>query len=158
MATIACAVVIATLGFLCFTMVRSIRDHDDGRSGVWRQFGLGLGLMILFVASWLAHLVFEWQTFTDEQRALGQSTSIGDFVTEFGKSTMENWQSEFLQLFSFVVLAALYVHKGSAESKDGTDRMEASLRRIEERLGTVRSDGEPAVGPRDGAPLPDASI
>jgi hypothetical protein len=39
-----------------------------------------------------------------------------------------------------VVLAALYIHKGSAESKDSDDRMEASLRRIEERLGTLPDD------------------
>jgi hypothetical protein len=50
---------------------------------------------------------------------------------------MENWQSEFLQLFAFVSLAALYVHKGSAESKDGEEKIEASLRRIEQHLGTL---------------------
>jgi hypothetical protein len=43
-------------------------------------------------------------------------------------------QSEFLQLFSFVVLAALFIHRGSAESKDSVDRMEAALKRMEERL------------------------
>ena len=37
----------------------------------------------------------------------------------------------------FVVLAALYVHKGSAESKDSDEKIEASLRRIEESLGTL---------------------
>ena len=50
---------------------------------------------------------------------------------------MSAWQSEFLQLFSFVVMAALVIHKGSAESKDGEEKIEASLRRIEEKLGTL---------------------
>jgi hypothetical protein len=45
-----------------------------------------------------------------------------------------------LQLFSFVVLAALYIHKGSAESKDSDEKLEASLRRIEEKLGTLPDD------------------
>jgi hypothetical protein len=45
------------------------------------------------------------------------------------QSTLENWPSEFLQLFAFVVLAALYIHKRSSESKDGTEKLEASLRR-----------------------------
>jgi len=31
----------------------------------------------------------------------------------------------------------LYIHKGSAESKDSDDQVQASLRRIEERLGTL---------------------
>ena len=91
----------------------------------------------LFFATWLAHGIAQWQTFTDEQRAHGEAATAGDFFAEFAQATMENWQSEFLQLFAFVVLAGLFIHKGSAESKDGTEKMEASLRRIEERLGTL---------------------
>jgi hypothetical protein len=33
-----------------------------------------------------------------------------------------------------VVLASLFIHRGSAESKDSVDRMEAALKRMEERL------------------------
>jgi hypothetical protein len=75
--------------------------------------------------------------YTDDQREHGESVEAGDFFTTFAQSTLENWQSEFLQLFSFVVLAALFIHKGSAESKDTDEKLEASLRRIEERLGTL---------------------
>ena len=39
-----------------------------------------------------------------------------------------------------MVLAALYIHKGSAESKDSDEKVEASLRRIEEHLGTLPDD------------------
>jgi hypothetical protein len=49
-------------------------------------------------------------------------------------STLENWQSEFLLLFSFVVLSALFIHRGSAESKDSDEQMQKSLDRIEKRL------------------------
>jgi hypothetical protein len=41
-----------------------------------------------------------------------------------------------------VTLAALYIHKGSAESKDSDEKMEAALRRIEEHLGTLPSDAD----------------
>ena len=44
-------------------------------------------------------------------------------------------------------LAALYVHKGSAESKDSDDRMEASLRRIEQHLGTLPKDSDQLPDP-----------
>jgi hypothetical protein len=57
-------------------------------------------------------------------------------VSDFATSTLENWQSEFLQLFAFVVLAALYIHKGSSESKDSEEKIEAALRRIEASVGT----------------------
>ena len=72
----------------------------------------------------------------------------GDFFAEFAQSTLENWQSAFLQLFAFVTLAALYIHKGSGESKDGEEKIEASLRRIEERLGTLPDRAPDGMGRR----------
>ena len=132
-------ITLGTLVILMISLVRSIRNERSDDRSVWREFSLGLTLMILFFATWIAHLISEWQVFTDEQREIGANPAIGDFVGRFAQSTLENWQSEFLQLFSFVVLAALYIHKGSAESKDGDENVEASLRRIEEHLGTLPS-------------------
>jgi hypothetical protein len=62
---------------------------------------------------------------------------------QFGQSTFENWQSEFLQLFSFVVFSAVLIHHGSAEPKDGTDRTEEAVKRIESRLDEagIRAQG-----------------
>ena len=137
---------LATLGVLIVSLLRSIQDARTPHRTVWREFGLGLLLMLLFFATWIAHLISEWQVFTDEQREHGQDTALGDFVATFAQSTLENWQSEFLQLFSFVVLAALYIHKGSAESKDGEEKIEASLRRIETHLGTLPPSAPTARG------------
>ncbi len=128
---------VATLGLLLFATARSIHDERTPGRSVWREFGLGLVLILLFFASWIGQAISQWQTYTDDQRAHGEAPEVGDFVADFAQSTFENWQSEFLQLFSFVTLAALYVHKGSSESKDGEERLEASLRRIEQRLGTL---------------------
>jgi hypothetical protein len=128
---------LGALAWLVAALVRSIKDERSDHRSVWREFGLGLVLMVLFFATWIGHGITEWQTYTDQQREHDQPVEVGDFVSEFGQSTLENWQSEFLQLFSFVVLAALYIHKGSAESKDSDEKMEASLRRIEEKLGTL---------------------
>jgi hypothetical protein len=130
-------ITVGTLLFLIAATMRSIRDERSPHRSVWREFGLSLALMIMFFATWVAHCISEWQVFTDEQLEHGQDPEIGDFVSQFAQSTLENWQSEFLQLFTFVTLAALYIHKGSAESKDGTEKMEASLRRIEQQLGTL---------------------
>ena len=57
-------------------------------------------------------------------------------LPNFAQSTLENWQSEFLQLFSFVVMSALLIHRGSAESKDSDDRIEEALKRIEQKMPT----------------------
>ena len=140
---------VGSLGFLILTLIRSIQSNRTPGRSIWRDFGLGLGLMVLFFATWIAHVIAQYQVYTDETLAHGEQTSIGDFLGEFSQSTLENWQSEFLQLFAFVVLAALFVHKGSAESKDSDDRVEASLRRIEQHLGTL---------PKDSDQLPDAEM
>ena len=132
----------ATLVLILHSTVRSIRDEREKGRSIWREFGLGLLFLILFFTTWIAHLITSWQVFTDEAATNGEPAKIGNFVSEFAQGTLENWQSEFLQLFSFVVMAALFIHKGSAESKDSEEKLEASLRRIEEHLGTL-----PATAP-----------
>lgn len=135
-----------TLAMLIWSLLRSIQtERSKGRS-LWREFSLSLVLMILFAVTWVAHLIAEWQVFTDEHPEQGVSSARGDFAAQFARSTLENRQSEFLQLFSFVVLAALYVHKRSAESKDGEENIEAQLRRIEEQLGTLPASAPTAKG------------
>ena len=138
-------VTLAIVAFLVFSMVRSIQNERTERRTIWREFGLSIVLLVLFLVSWVGQGVTQWQTFTDEERAHGEEPELGDFMSDFGRSTLENWQSEFLQLFSFVALAALYIHKGSAESKDSEEKIEASLKRIEQHLGTL-----PASTPRKG--------
>ncbi len=132
------AVMAGTVLYLIVVMVRGIQNEK--RSSRLRKtfanFGLSIILSILFFTSWFGHGVSEWQTFVDQQKAHNETVEVGDFIAEFSQSTLENWQSEFLQLFSFVVLASLYVHRGSAESRDSDDRLEESLKRIEEKLGT----------------------
>jgi hypothetical protein len=137
------AVVVGTLAVILFSTVRSIHNERTKGRGIWREFALGLTFLVLFFTTWVAHAITSWQVFTDDQLSQGEKPKIGDFVSQFGQGTLENWQSEFLQLFSFVVMAALFIHKGSAESKDGEENISASLRRIEERLGTL-----PATAPR----------
>ena len=62
------------------------------------------------------------------------------FWVVFWQSTLENWQSEFLQLFSFVVLSALLIHRDSAESKDSDERLEAKVDDIARRLDALTGE------------------
>ena len=122
--------------YLVVSLFRSIQEQrkSSGVRKIWKNFGLSIAFCILFFASWFAQGITEWQRYVDEQHDHGQPVQIEGFVTEFSQSTLENWQSEFLQLFSFVVLSALMIHHGSAESKDSDDRMEEALKRIEAKL------------------------
>jgi hypothetical protein len=147
---------VGALALLVAAWTRSIRVERTAGRSVWREFALSIVLGILFLSTWFGQLVAEWQIYTDEQRSRGEPTEIGDFAAQFAQSTLENWQSEFLQLFSFVVLAALYIHKGSGESKDGDEKIEASLRRIEDHLGTTPPTAPTA--PAERWKLPDTPL
>lgn len=122
--------------YLVGSLATSIRRErtSAGIRKVWTNLGLSLVLSILFFGSWVAQGLSQWHQFVAEQRTHGERVEVTDFLAEFSSATLKNWQSEFLQLFSFVVLASLYIHRGSAESKDSDDRMEQSLKRIEQLL------------------------
>lgn len=83
-----------------------------------------------------------WREFEAEQREHQQPAEVfGDdgYVWSWAEATFENWQSEFLQLFTMVALTSFLVFKGSPESRDGDDEMKATLERIERRLDNLIS-------------------
>jgi succinate dehydrogenase hydrophobic anchor subunit len=130
------AVVVGVVGYLVGTMVRAIQA-EKRRSRLrrtWANFGLSIALALLFLVSWIGHAAAEWGTYRHEQQEHNEPVQISEYFVHFGQSTLENWQSEFLQLFSFVVLAAILIHRGSAESKDSEDRIEAKIDEITKRL------------------------
>jgi hypothetical protein len=57
----------------------------------------------------------------------GQTIEMSNYVIERAKDTLENWQSEFLQLAWQVEGLALFFFVGSPQSKEGDDRREAKL-------------------------------
>jgi Uncharacterized protein conserved in bacteria (DUF2188) len=140
---IAIVIMVGITAYLIGTMIRSIQNEKRTKMRLWKNFGLSLGFCLLFLLSWAGHGIAEWQEFTDVARDHKETPEIGDFAAQFSAATLENWQSEFLQLFSFTVMAAVLIHKGSAESKDGSDRVESALRRIETKLGTTPTAAEP---------------
>lgn len=72
----------------------------------------------------------------DEQREHGSPALFwsADFWEEFWQSTLENWQSEFLQLAAFTIAATYLVMKGSSESPDSDEGTEAKLDAILKKL------------------------
>jgi hypothetical protein len=57
----------------------------------------------------------------------GQPIEVRNYIIETAKDTLENWQSEFLQLVWQVGGLALFFFVGSPQSKEGDDRREAKL-------------------------------
>jgi hypothetical protein len=74
----------------------------------------------IFFASWFAQSVTGMTNFNQEQQAHGEAgLSWWSYVgsSEFWQTTFQNWQSEFLAVGSFAVLAVYLRQRGSPESK-----------------------------------------
>jgi hypothetical protein len=103
--------------------------------------GLGYALAVLYVIAWLVHLFTGWQEFAAEQAAHGEMAAVwgeDGYVWTWLARSYENVMSEFLQLAAFVMLTALLIFEGSAESKDSDDRVEAKIDAILSRLDDLQ--------------------
>jgi hypothetical protein len=91
-------------------MSKSLRDN-----------GLSIVLLLLFLLFWVGQSVAGHREYNSEQEEHNQP-QIG-YVSylasaHFWEATAENWESEFLQMFGYVILTAFLFQRGSSESKD----------------------------------------
>jgi hypothetical protein len=96
--------------------------------------GLAIVLAAMFLVAWVGQFFVQIVVVRNENQQHGQGFSWGDFWPQFWHSTLENWQSEFLQLLTFVVLTAYLIYRGSHESKDSDDEIRDAIARIEDTL------------------------
>jgi hypothetical protein len=108
---------------------------------VWKRYGFAWVTAALFVITLSGHWVFGWFAYVNEQRALQQPADLGGYTVEMMRDTLENWQSEFLQLLWQVAGLAILLHVGSPQSKEGDDRMEAKLDAILLAVEPKKGDG-----------------
>ena len=107
---------------------------------IWRDYGLSITLAAMFLVSWLLQTWMGWQEFVSEQQEHNQpAQAFGDdgYIWRWGQATFENWQSEFLQVFTFIVLTTFLIHRKSHESPDTDYDTEAALRRLEAKVDAL---------------------
>jgi hypothetical protein len=81
---------------------------------------LSIALLLLFLFSFIAHAIGGAREYSQEQIAHGgHAVSTIEFLrtSEFWFQSFQNWQSEFLAVFSIVVLSVFLRQRGSPESK-----------------------------------------
>ena len=86
--------------------------------------GLTIALMALFLISILGQWIAGWHVENEELTRHGEAAiSLGAYTIDpsFLSSVFENWESEFLQMSAYVVLTAVLIQRGSAESRDPDD-------------------------------------
>ena len=104
------------------------------RNALWRAYGYAWITLVLFLLSLTGHWIFGWLAYADEQALHGAAPVVADYAIEMLRDTLENWQSEFLQLVWQVGGLALFLYVGSPQSKEGDDRKEAKLDAILRRI------------------------
>ena len=77
-----------------------------------------------FAVSISAHWVFGWFSYVEEQKDRNQPIEFNGYFSVTFRDTMENWQSEFLQLVWQVAGLSLLWYVGSPQSKEGNDILE----------------------------------
>jgi hypothetical protein len=87
----------------------------------WHRNSLLLVVFFLFFCTfWFGQTITGHHVYNEDQLEHGESeVAMQEYVTtgHFLEATMENWESEFLQMGAYVLLTVWFRQKGSAESK-----------------------------------------
>jgi hypothetical protein len=104
--------------------MRAVAKADVGsgvrRRSLWRENGLSLVIIALFVACFIAQALAGFYHYNDDRAEHGQvAVALTQYLTSghFLEATAENWESEFLQMAAYVLLTVALFQKGSSESK-----------------------------------------
>jgi hypothetical protein len=96
------------------------------RRKVWRDNGLTLLFLTFFVLTLFGgQFLTGFRVHNADLKDHGQaSLTILQYLLSdhFLEATMENWESEFLQMFAFVLATAWFFQRGSAESHDPDEK------------------------------------
>jgi hypothetical protein len=106
----------------------------------WRRYGYGWVTLAFFLITLAGHWIFGWFAFVSAQQAHQRPVQVSEYLVEMGRDTMENWQSEFLQLIWQVGGLALLLYVGSPQSKESQDRAEAKIDAILQAVNPGRGD------------------
>jgi hypothetical protein len=80
--------------------------------------------------SLVGHWVFAWFAYVDEALEHGSAVVVSSYLIETLRDTLENWQSEFLQLIWQVAGLAYLLYVGSPQSREGDERKEVILEHL----------------------------
>jgi hypothetical protein len=110
-----------------------------------RDNGLGLVFGVLFLGSLVGQALAGHAQFDDQQVAEGlEPVGLLSYLTSssFAVDVVENWQSEYLQFFLYILATVWLVQRGSPESKELDQAGPESDE--EQRVGRHAQDDSPA--------------
>jgi hypothetical protein len=115
-------------------------QHIHPKNNFFHDFALTIILFGLMAVSLALQFYTGWIAFAADQTDHGQAAAIwGDdgYIWEFMVAVFENWQSEFLQLWAFVVLTTYFIHRNSPQSRDNDDENAERIEKIEKIISKL---------------------
>ena len=94
------------------------------KRGWFRDNGLTVVLLLLFAFCFLGQIFAGHISENEERLQEGQAAlALGQYLVSgaFLSAVFENWESEFLQMWAYVMLTAYLFQRGSPESRDPDD-------------------------------------
>jgi hypothetical protein len=119
---------------------RHLKHGVLGKASIWRRYGFAWVTAAFFIISLVGHWLFGWFAYVGEQVADGHAPEFGQYILEMGRDTLENWQSEFLQLIWQVAGLTLLLYVGSPQSPEGDHRLEEKLDAILRLVDAKQAD------------------
>jgi hypothetical protein len=89
---------------------------------------------LFFVVSFAIHWTFSWFSYVEQQIEHNQPIELSGYFNQTMRDTMENWQSEFLQLMWQVAGLSFLLYVGSPQSKENEERLEKKLDAILQKV------------------------
>ncbi|MDB6119166.1 MAG: hypothetical protein JWO08_2947 [Verrucomicrobiaceae bacterium] len=83
---------------------------------IFRYHGLSIVLLLSFFGFWAGQAVVGHLEYNSDREERGlKALSVSEYLKSphFLEATMENWESEFLQMAAYVLLTACLFQKGS---------------------------------------------
>lgn len=107
-------------------------EYRRKNSNFFRKWGAVLILIAFFLASWTGQFTNQLIAYKQDAKEHHQEFQMSEFWPEFWSSTFENWQSEWLQLFTQALLIAAfsdYLFRKGNEEQYKTQMMIEELRK-----------------------------
>src|SRR5690242_12628309 len=98
----------------------------DRMRQLWRDYGLGVAPVLLFLAALVGGAIAGRFRYADCAQAHHVTPAVladNGFAWSLGEQTFQTWQSEWLAVVLLIILADRLIHRGSPESRGGHDQM-----------------------------------
>jgi hypothetical protein len=96
--------------------------------------------LIFFIVSIVGHWVFGWYAYKAEAHEHNAEPEVKEYLIEMSRDTLENWQSEFLQLIWQVCGLAYLLYIGSPQSRESDERKDLLLEHILRKVDPENGD------------------